>query len=220
MKKKSVLMLVFITVIVFVFAISIKKNYIDKEKTNIDISENADELTNSEAESQNNNSNFEDENEDGYNNEEYEVPNFSDLSETEKFMNKGYITSMKVYLRVNQILNMSRDEIKKTKKEIVTFENEFSTLEGTEETDFAETILRELFASAYEAIDLYSRRLNGEEVKSIMIYDKISKSQEKYLAYAEEFDNKKTPMSREIIEEVIEIREEINHKLKNVENHE
>jgi len=220
MKKKRVLILLVITLIGFAIVINIEQNNIDKINTNIDITENHDELMNDKDENQDNNNNLEDETEDNYNDGKYEVPNFSDLSETEKFLNKGYIISMKVYLRVNQILNMSNDEINKTKKEIETFENELSTLEGTEETNFAKTILSELFISAYEAIDLYSKRLNGEEVKSIMIYDKISKAQEKYLAYAEEFDNKKTPMSKELIEEVVEIRGKINQKLKNVENHE
>ncbi len=125
---------------------------------------------------------------------------------------------MKSYLRVNQILNMNIDEINKTKKEIEEFEEAFKALEITEDTRLAERILEELFVYGYEAMDLYSRRLNGEEIKSIMIHDKITKAQEKYFAYAEEFDKKKIPMSKEVIKEVIEIREEINQKLKEIQN--
>jgi hypothetical protein len=219
MKKKSLIILLIFISIGFIFAIGIEKYHIE-EKINIDINNDVDELLKGEDKSEVNN-NIKDESEENYNNEGYEILSFNELSETEKFLNIGYIISMKVYLRVNQILNIENiDELNKTEKEIMVFEDEFNTLDSTEDTSFAETILRELFSYAYEAIDLYARRLSGEEIKSIMIYDKISKTQEKYFAYAKEFDNKKTPMSREIIEEAIEIKEEINQKLKNIENHE
>ena len=116
-------MILLITFIGFMFVTSIGKNYIDKGKTNLNIGENVDEITYTEGESQDNNSNFEEENENSYINEEYEISNFSDLSETEKFMNKVFIRAMKGYVRVNQILNMSRDESKNTKKEIMALEN-------------------------------------------------------------------------------------------------
>lgn len=209
MKKKSIkiMILVIIVTIGFVFLISSEKNQVEEETINTNISKTEEDLTT-----------VEDKNEIEVDNKGYEIPSLDELSETEKFMNTGYIISMKVFLRINQILNMSIDEINKTEKEIMAFEDEYNALEGTKDTKLAERLLGELFTYGYEAIDLYLKRLNGEEVKSIVLHDKISKAQEKYFAYAKEFDNKKTPMSREVIQEVIEIREEIKQNLKDIEN--
>lgn len=209
MKKKSIKIMIFIIIVTIgiIFLISFEKNQVEEETINTNISKTEENLTT-----------VEDKNEIEVDNKGYEIPSLDELSKTEKFMNTGYIISMKVFLRINQILNMSIDEINKTEKEIKGFEDEFNALEGTKDTELAERILEELFAYGYEAIDLYLKRLNGEEVKSIVLHDKISKAQEKYFAFAKEFDNKKTPMSREVIQEVIEIREEIKQNLKDIEN--
>lgn len=144
-------------------------------------------------------------------------PSLSELSETEQYMNKGFIISMKVFLNVNQILNKDKEEINRMIAEIEAYENEFMSLKGTDETQFAKLLMEGLFDASYEAIKIYTKRLNGEEIKSITIFDKITIAQEKYLAFAEEFDHQKIPMSKEVLEEVIEIQSDIKRKLDEIE---
>ncbi len=124
-------------------------------------------------------------------------------SDVDQYWNKGYVLSMNIFLRLNQIPMVENvEDINKMKLEIEGFEEDFNLMEATEDTIIAEESLKSLITMGYEIIDLYSRKLNGEVIKSYTVLEKITIAQEEYLTYSKEFDDRNTPMSKETIEEV------------------
>jgi len=120
---------------------------------------------------------------------------------------------MNVFLRLNQIPMLENVEtVNMMKSELEAFEEDFNLMNGTEETHDAEEKLDNLFEIGYEVIALSTRKLNDEAIKSYEIFEKITQAQEVYLSYSELFDNRKTPMSGETIEKVIQITEEVLEK--------
>ncbi len=138
-------------------------------------------------------------------------------TEVQEFYNSAYLINSNVFLRTNQIPMVEDiDTILVMKSEIKEYENELNTLLESEDiksqADEAELILKDLISLSYEAIEIYSNKLNGEDLKIFEVTGKITEAQSKYLEFATLFDNKKIELAADTKEQVFKIGQDIINK--------
>lgn len=132
---------------------------------------------------------------------------------SEKFYSKGYLISMNVFLRINQMpLLDDKEALLELRDEIKGFEDSMSSLDTDAYTEEAEKTLENLFNISYAAIEIYEKRLDGDDTISVGDYfSKITEAQTEYLAFAQLFDDKGMKLTAEMIKEVTEITEKFTN---------
>jgi hypothetical protein len=148
------------------------------------------------------------------NNEESIVVN---SPEVVQFYNSAFLINANIFLRTNQIPMIENlDELLVMRSEIEGFEEELniliSNISLVEDIEEGVAILRELTALSYEAIEIYEKKLNGEDIKIYAVLEKITEAQNKYLSSGKLIDSKNIEITLDTISQIETIAKEIIEK--------